>query len=238
MSSKRRRRTVEGNLEGPQQVGDFTAVPLKNEPERFVFLRAVSDRPGCLELGPVLYHTMAEVRDAVMEAGDVDSIDLEGQKDSAIVTFKKESSVAAALRLRVINWPSVGKQNQVRGMEKWVGQCQQRPEPTHLKRQVEAFMEEFDAAEEDAKEEAKQEEVDADGFTLVTKSRGKKGVTDGQIHVKAAGRTKRGRQNGPGDGFYGINKLKAKEKQLKEVKRRFAEDRERLKKLKLERKFK
>ena len=36
-------------------------------------------------------------------------------------------------------------------------------------------MAEFDAAEEDAKEEAKEEEVDDDGFTLVTKNRGKKG---------------------------------------------------------------
>jgi hypothetical protein len=234
MSSKRRRTLLDEN----QKVGEFTAVPLKHEKGHFVYLKRVADSPACLEIGPLMYHTVSEVRDALVEAGDIEKIDLEGRKESAIVRFNKESSVASALSLSCINWPSVGKQNQVRGMEKWVGQCQQRPEASHLQRQVEAFMAEFDAAEEDAKEEAKEEEVDDDGFTLVTKNRGKKGVTDGEIHVKAAGRTKRGRQHGPGDGFYGLNKLKAKEKQLKEVRKKFEADRKRLKLLKQERNFK
>jgi hypothetical protein len=153
----------------------------------------------------------------------------------AAITFEVATSAAGALIAESVVLPPAGS-DPVRGPAKWAAEAQRRIQPDQLQRQVSAFMAEFDARQVEVRREAQNEVVDDDGFTLVTKARGKRGVSDGEMHVKTAkSRAKRSR-NGTEEAFYGLQKIRARQQAVQQLRAKFLTEKERLKKLKLERK--
>lgn len=154
---------------------------------------------------------------------------------AASITFADPAAASASLSAASINLGNNGS-NPIRGPSLWASEVQRRPNPDQLQREATEFMAEFDSRQEELRRENQNEVVDEDGFTLVTKARGKRGVTDGETHVKAAkSRAKRGRVNTE-DAFYGLHKIRARQRAVQELREKFFAEKERLKKQKQARK--
>ena len=151
-----------------------------------------------------------------------------GQSGGALVVFGAAASAAAALAAETVRLAASGS-CPVRGLQRWAAACQGRMrQPEHLQRQVSAFMAEFDARQAVAEREAREEVVDADGFTLVSRARGRRGASDGEVHVRAAqGRAKRARGTAQ-EAFYGLQKLRARRQAVQQLRAKFEADKKRL----------
>ncbi len=157
---------------------------------------------------------------------------IEGQAGGALVVFETAAGAAAACDAEELALAAEGSAP-VRGLQRWAAECQGRMRPAErLQQQVNAFMAEFDAREAEAARDAQREVVDDDGFTLVSKARGKRGVTDGNVHVRtAASRAKRARAD-PQEAFYGLQKLKARQQAVRQLRAKFEADKKRLQQMK------
>lgn len=157
---------------------------------------------------------------------------------AACVCFVSASSVAALLspKSSSLSLGACGRVSTVRGVALWASEAQQRPGPEALQHAAAEFMREFDERQRAAKLEQAEEVVDEDGFTLVTKARGKRGASDGETHVKAAkSRAKRAKTQTQ-DAFYGLQKIRARQQAVQQLRQKFLAEKERLKKQKQERK--
>lgn len=147
------------------------------------------------------------------------------------IVFSDPSSVAAVLAASSLNLRE-GSAPVRGGPSRWASEAQRRPDPEQMQRDATAFMAEFDERQQQARREAQNEVVDDDGFTLVTKARGKRGVSDGETHVKTAkSRAKRARDNTE-DAFYGLQKIRARQQAVQQLREKFLAEKERLKKRK------
>lgn len=154
---------------------------------------------------------------------------------AAAIKFRNGAGASAALAAASINLVRFGS-NVVRGPARWASEVQRRPNPDQLMREATAFMAEFDARQEELRRENQNEVVDEDGFTLVTKARGKRGVSDGETHVKAAKTRAKRAHVQTEEAFYGLHKIRARQRAVKELREKFFAEKERLKKQKQARK--
>lgn len=125
------------------------------------------------------------------------------------------------------------------GYEKWASECQASKEhPEKLQDKVSRFMEDFDKKEAREKLEMAKDVVDEDGFTVVSKKRGRRGAFDGEIHVKTTTRVKKAKETQNDDSFYTFKAQEKKQKQLMELRKKFESDKAKVKEMREKRKFK
>lgn len=156
------------------QCGAFWCVPVRsNRGRHFVYLQHDDTTDDsvllCCNLDPLV--SAADVRAAFGATGAT----LGPAAGQARITFASEQEADAALRLPNVTFaPSTA----LSGWSKYVAECQQRPDPVALAREVDDFMERFDAKTEATKQANRELHVDADGFVLVTRKRGRRSAVD------------------------------------------------------------
>lgn len=123
--------------------------------------------------------TADDVKDA-LGASEATLGPLAGQ---ARLTFASETEAAAALQRGPVVVP---RSDALRGWDRWVAACQAKPDPVALAREVDEFMARFDAQAAQAAQRARVQQVDDDGFVLVTRKRGRRAAKDaaGDFGVK------------------------------------------------------
>jgi hypothetical protein len=202
----------------------LSAVPVALAEGGIMYVQAKDEET--IQVGPLVHHTEKDLREAFGAA--VLNVTIDG----ACAEVRFTNNKAAKRAVRPGQSLSLGRTGSalLRGVARYAADCQRHPQANTLKREVNEFMADFDVRQEAAKDEAKKQVVDDDGFTLVTKARGRKGITDGNVKVRATGRMKRGRDTTASEAFYGLDRLKARKKQLAELRTKFQEDKARIKK--------
>lgn len=156
-----------------------------------------------------------------------------GHSGQARLRFPDAQGAAAALKMESV---TVKESAALRGLNKYLAECQQRPDPVALAREVDEYMIAFDEREVSKKEKlAAAPVVDADGFTLVTRAR-RGNTKQGKLGVKATTARKRAPVAGNADpNFYQYLALQKQMEQLNELREKHQSDRARLATLKGER---
>mmetsp|Transcript_8263 Transcript_8263/g.10737 ORF Transcript_8263/g.10737 Transcript_8263/m.10737 type:complete len:272 (+) Transcript_8263:117-932(+) len=177
----------------------------------------------------------------------------------AHIVFSEKASLKKALRSQEFDYadveealqdagaPPVGLQGMIKQYKR------SRPPLEDLEESANKFMQEFEQKEEEDRleRERRMNEVDDDGFTLVTYKK-----SGGPTNINKRGRPDQGAEGGPlakrGTGrgrsrnkkkvelknFYRFQMREAKRDQLVELRKRFEEDKKKIEKLKAGRKFK
>jgi hypothetical protein len=229
--SKRARKDSHGG--GACTVVGWTCVPVKGSVDGSYVLLRVDDVDSCVVhvCNLDVDVTQEDLRDALGADVEVAMVGTQGQARVRFADAAKAQAVCGMQRITLR--PSAG----LRGLDKYLAECQQRPDPVALARQVDEYMAAFDAREAAKKEElAAAPVVDADGFTLVTRAR-KGNTKQGKHGVKATTVRKRApKQQGNAEpNFYQHVALQRKMDQLNELRTKHEADRARLVALKGER---
>lgn len=225
------------------RVGPFTAIPVaESSCHAWVYISTPTDASDgahvvLSNLRP--YYTEQDVMDALSQFGEVNWVTLKqvsGLTQDARVCFQEDVSAKKLMQARSLSLPQQGS-NPIKGLSKWAAASQQRPvNPDQLNEEVKQFMKDFDARKAYEAAQANKRKVDQDGFVLVTKKKNNRGMSVDGIRVKVATSKVRKREAGKEEALYGdVLKRKA---QLLELRQRFKVDKERLAKLREQRKFK
>ncbi|KAL1520407.1 hypothetical protein AB1Y20_021993 [Prymnesium parvum] len=164
---------------------------------------------------------------------------------AAHVAFAAPESLKKALRLRrALELPEE---------ETRKGGAARRESREQMQRTVDAFMRKFDAAQarREAEEAARHNTMDADGFVVVSRKRGRStateestGATVGvaskahELHESATSKKKKKKNKGELVDFYHFQQHERKREQLAKLREQFEADKARIAKMKQERKFK
>jgi len=161
-----------------------------------------------------------------------------GQKSYSrfgFVQYYEKSSVETAFKFEPEKATQPAhKGSLVFGVSKWLTDYHRlRPSPKILENMVDRFMEEFDKREQTIDEEEKQkaEEEADDGWTYIGRKKGKKRRLQKSKEVAA----KRQKIN---PNFYKKNMKSANQKRVELLRQKFSEDRQKLKRLREQRRFK
>lgn len=132
----------------------------------------------------------------------------------------------------------------LRGMKKWIAEYRAKRPGLHvLQEQIDDFMAEFDAREEQAKRDREAAAAE-DGWTVVVNKGGRKkntdesGISVGAVDVTAA--TERAKKKQRKEGildFYRFQRREARRNEVLELQQKFEEDKKRIAKMKAARKF-
>jgi Ribosomal RNA-processing protein 7 (RRP7) C-terminal domain len=214
--------------------GEFLAVRLETEKsfKQWLFFKQgeSDDELVVANIDPSC--TLQDIQEAFEKFGVVCA---EIKNNQAVILLESSECLKEALQCKKI---SLNQSNPLQGYDKWTSECQKRKgDPEIVQLMVTHFMEEFDGKQAQEKLEMENEVVDDDGFTLVSKKRGRKGASDGDIHVKTTTRVKRAKDSKEEDGFYTFKAHEKKQNELMEVRKKFQADKERLKKERSKRKF-
>ncbi|GLI60389.1 hypothetical protein VaNZ11_002535 [Volvox africanus] len=195
--------------------------------------------------------------------GPVSQAVLHPLKRSGIVVFQSDVGRVAAIRYasrsQVLEYDGARGQNDAAdkdgaekpiGVKAWVHEHKAaRPGNDVLQRQVDDWMDEFDA-EQEHKARERQAAMGEDGWTVVTRAKGRKrtreddgvkvmtgGVATNAAAAAAAAAAKEKEKSVLGD-FYRFQRHEKRRNELAELRQRFEEDRRRLAQLKAARNFK
>ena len=121
-------------------------------------------------------------------------------------------------------------------MELLVQHLERYPDPEILKEETDKFIAAFETREEQTRlaRERKQNEVDADGFIMVSR---KRQVRSAVMEANEKKQNKKRKKNRELKNFYQWQVREAKRDQLKQLRDKFEEDKNRIAKLKAARKF-
>jgi ribosomal RNA-processing protein 7 len=172
------------------------------------------------------------------------------------VTYQESKAAKAVLKGELSKQPGqpITQKLGLTGVEKWKQEDDsQQISMEKLEKEVDAFMRAFDArkAREEREKEKSANLPDADGFITVTKGRGRKGATDGEIHVRGVrardvqakiaadeeDQKKKKKKEELLMDFYRFQKLEARQNQIADLRKKFEEDKRRIAQLRSQRKF-
>eukprot|EP01087_Luapelamoeba_hula_P015374 TRINITY_DN458_c0_g1_i1.p1 TRINITY_DN458_c0_g1~~TRINITY_DN458_c0_g1_i1.p1 ORF type:complete len:355 (-),score=103.54 TRINITY_DN458_c0_g1_i1:26-1090(-) len=167
----------------------------------------------------------------------------------AHIVFDNADSVVAAL---AFDWATLTKplheEGEQRGVDKWIGDyLQMRQDPHTIMAQVDKFMYEFDKKQALLRQQEEEEagKVDDDGFVMVRSKKGKKRVRDsdsgavvGTVKAGVDITTRDKKKPKTLDDFYRYQRRENRRKQLADLRIQFEEDKKRIAKMRLQRKFK
>jgi ribosomal RNA-processing protein 7 len=218
-------------------------VPLRHGPfSRFMYIKVNKDKTGENE-GQVLFvanldqnSTEEHLEQLFASCGTIQSISVsrgsgkDYESRFAHVLFKSTKGVAAAMAM-----PAPAKYAPLTkelGVAKWVRQSQNSHASTEdLQEDVDSFIRKFEQEEAEAKVAAeKSAEPDDDGFVTVTRK------TRPREEIKAPGGHKK-KKKGELKNFYRFQIREGKRNQLMELREKFTKDKEKIDKMKGQRKF-
>jgi len=187
--------------------------------------------------------------------GEVEKVAVHGSRLSAVVLYSSKQGRDAALKaatkgktIRLDVTSSLGSINGVnsstQGLKAWVNAHKaQKPGNAELQRQLDEWMEDYEAEEERRKASA-MAAMEEDGWTVVQRHKGRKkntsgtGVTVGAVAAAAAAARAAKKRPVEHADFYRFQQREKRRNDLLELRERFEEDKKRLTELKAVRKFK
>jgi hypothetical protein len=183
--------------------------------------------------------------------GEVERAAVHGSRLSAVVLYSSKQGRDAALKaatkgktIRLDVASSNNNSSSAQGLKAWVNAHKaQKPGNSELQRQLDEWMEDYEA-EEERRKAAAMAAMEEDGWTVVQRHKGRKkntresGVTVGAVAAAAA--TARAAKKRPVEhtDFYRFQQREKRRNDLLELRERFEEDKRRLAELKAVRKFK
>lgn len=183
--------------------------------------------------------------------GEVEKAAVHGSRLSAVVLYSSKQGRDAALkaamkgktiRLDIASLPTSGGSFQ--GLKAWVNAHKaQKPGNAELQRQLDQWMEDYEA-EEERRKAAAMAAMEEDGWTVVQRHKGRKkntsesGVTVGAVAAAAAAARAAKKRPVEHADFYRFQQREKRRNDLLELRERFEEDKRRLAELKAVRKFK
>jgi RNA recognition motif-containing protein len=189
--------------------------------------------------------------------GEVERAAVHGSRLSAVVLYSskqgRDAALKAATKGKTIRvdvtsssslGSSIGVNSSTQGLKAWVNAHKaQKPGNAELQRQLDKWMEDYEAEEERRKASA-MASMEEDGWTVVQRHKGRKkntsesGVTVGAVAAAAAAARAAKKRPIEHADFYRFQQREKRRNDLLELRERFEEDKRRLVELKAVRKFK
>ncbi len=167
---------VEAPRAGAQQCGEYWCIPvLGGTHEGYVFVRRDEADSLVVHVANVDVDVTAQDVGSAFGGSAVESVTL-SPRGEARLRFRSDKAADKALRLPSV---TLARSDTLHGYAKYLAECQQRPDPAALAREVDDFMAAFDARTQAAAKANQKQKVDADGFVLVTRKRGRRAATQG-----------------------------------------------------------
>lgn len=189
------------------------------------------------------YATKSSLKRVFSAAGAVESVILcteegHGFKTGYIV-FTKPSSLINALSLTKLPPLSTNKYRIRVGLKKYIREYNQTiVDPAVLQKEIDTFMLKFDAEEEE-KRNAKEQEVDEEGWTVVTKKGKNPGLSRKEsVQNKITEKLQKKKEKYKTQNFYKFQIRESKMNHIVQLREKFEEDKKRIEAFKKSRKFK
>lgn len=190
------------------------------------------------------YATEDSVKHVFSVAGVVQSVvlcegDDHGFKTGYIV-FKKSSSLSRAWRLKKLPPLSSDEHPVLVGLQKYIRDYNNSiVDPAQLQKEVDTFMAEYDKKLEAEKQNAKGQNVDEDGWTVVTKKGRNPGLSRKEsVESKIAQKLQKKQKKKRLENFYTFQVRESKMNHIVKLREKFEEDKKRIEAFKKSRKFK
>lgn len=179
--------------------------------------------------------------------GEVERVAVHGSRVSAVVIYADKKGRDALLKYatkgKVIIVNNTQEEGKYFGLKSWVeAHKAQKPGNVELQRQLDEWMEDYEAEEQKKKEEAMQA-MEGDGWTVVQRHKGRKksstatGTAVGAVAAAAAATRVTGKRKLELTNFYRFQQRERRRSDLVELRQKFEEDKKRLAELKALRKF-
>jgi hypothetical protein len=179
--------------------------------------------------------------------GEVERVAVHGSRVSAVVVYTdkrgRDALLKSATKGKVTVVNNAQEEGKYFGLKSWVeAHKAQKPGNAEMQRQLDEWMEDYEAAEQRKKEEAIQA-MEGDGWTVVERHKGRKksasatGTAVGAVAAAAAATRVSGKRKLELTNFYRFQQRERRRNDLVELRQKFEEDKKRLAELKALRKF-
>lgn len=158
----------------------------------------------------------------------------------AYIVFKMTKSLKKSLLLTKVQIAQDTDNILCTGINKWLKeQADSTINEKELQSEVESYMRAFEDREQEQREEAKQTEVDDDGWTVVKRGKVGGGFQQKESILKALeDKIEQGRKKKQFKNFYSFQIRESKQKHIVSLRKRFAADKMKIEALKKARRFK
>lgn len=190
------------------------------------------------------YATKDSLKHVFSVAGVVESVALSEGDDhgfkTGYIVFTKTSSLSKALRLKELPPLSSDEHPVLVGLERYISDYNNSiVDPAQLQREVDIFMAEYDKEVEAEKQNAKGQNVDEDGWTVVTKKGRNPGLSRKEsVESKIAQKLQKKQKKKRLENFYTFQVRESKMNHIVKLREKFEEDKKRIEAFKRSRKFK
>lgn len=190
------------------------------------------------------YATKDSLKHVFSVAGVVESVILceseeHGFKTGYII-FTKTSSLSKALRLKELAPLSTDEHPVFIGLKKYIRDYNNSiVDPVELQQEVNTFMAEYDKQQETEKQQANEQNVDEDGWTVVTKKGRNPGLSRKEsVENKITQKLQKIEKKKRLQNFYTFQIRESKMNHIVKLREKFEEDKKRIEAFKRSRKFK
>ncbi|KAG1679952.1 hypothetical protein FOA52_007016 [Chlamydomonas sp. UWO 241] len=247
--------------EGPQGDAGLRMLALAVTPgspfRSYVAIKKHRSREGEQDYGPALFFSgvplgfgEAAVGSVFECFGSVEQVVMHGNKRSGMVLFEAVEAVEAALQAAqsqaLVEW-SLPESDEPAGVKAWVHEHKsRRPGNKALQQRLDEWVAAFEA-EEEQKERARTQAMAEDGWTVVTRGKGRAKTTEeGGMTVRSGGVAQaaaRAKGDAKGtvqieDAFYRFQAREKRRSTLLDLREQFDADKKRIAELRQSRKFK
>lgn len=190
------------------------------------------------------YSTEASFKQLFSCAGKIESVTFQTIPGSAFKTayivFTTPAALENALKLNKLQPLSTNKHKLTLGVEKWTQEYNATIyDREKLQKQVNDFMEQYDKEEERRKQKEKQEKMDSEGWTVVTKKGRNPGISRKEsVGNKISEKLERTSKKKELKNFYTFQIRESKMNHIVKLRQKFEEDKKKIAAFKQSRRFK